>query len=88
MLTCLEYLIKIRPKNEPTKLGRIFNFLIAVRNVSEWEAEIIKEISLDWPSVLSIEKMESCVKVNLDDSNGMVESRDFEENSPPFSLQR
>ena len=58
-----------------------------MRNVSEWEAEIIKEISLDWPSVLSIEKMESCVKVNLDDSNGMVESRDFEENSPSFSLQ-
>ena len=68
LLACLQYLIEIRPNSKPNKLGRIFNFLIAVRNVSEWEAELIKEISLDFPSVVSIEKMESTLFTNLGDS--------------------
>ena len=75
LVACLEYLIKIRPTNKPNKLGRIFSFLTALRNVSEWEAEIIKEISLDWPTVAIPEKLELCVRGGLEDSSSSVSSQ-------------
>ena len=70
LLACLQYLIEIRPNSQPNKLGRIFNFLIAVRNISEWEAELIKQVSLDFPGVVSIERMESRVFTNLGENHG------------------
>ena len=68
LVACLEYLIKIRPTNKTNKMWRIFNFLTSLRNVSEWEAEIIKEIALDWPAVAIPEKLESRVIGGLEDS--------------------
>ena len=81
LLACLQYLIEIRPNSQPNKLGKIFNFLIAVRNISEWEAEMIKQVSLDFPGVISIERMESRVFTNLGDNCG-EDSQEHHGNSP------
>ena len=75
LLACLQYLIEIRPNSQPNKLGRIFNFLIAVRDISEREAEIIKQVSLDFPGVVSIERMESRVFSNLGSNNYLEDSQ-------------
>lgn len=51
LVTCLQYLLSIRPGGHGSMFYKMFNLITDLRELTEVEAELSKKMLSDWPAI-------------------------------------
>lgn len=51
LVTCLQYLLSMRPGGHGSLLYKVFNLITDLRELTEVEVELSKKMLSDWPAI-------------------------------------